>query len=198
VKPNPRPHLHPGAASHGPLDMPSPCANVRPRNPQSSSEGWAGASCRAASRSTVGNAPKHCRSDRPGITNTDLLSIFGVMAGWLNQQHVDRVGEGTSKRGRHELMMTRCEFGSPVSSPYGGPSTERRCANSSLSVKWPPRKWVLEICGRDRALPVGPLDVHLMHHRLPGRTVWMVRTRGVCAASPSLIWVHELQESPAT
>jgi hypothetical protein len=69
---------------------------------------------------------------------------------------------------------------------------------SSLSVKWPPRKGVLEICGRDRALPVGPLDVHLMHHRLPGRTVWMVRTRGVCAASPSLIWVHELQESPAT
>ena len=42
-----------GAAGHGPLDMKRPCANVRRWNPQSSSEGWAGPSCRASSRSTV-------------------------------------------------------------------------------------------------------------------------------------------------
>ncbi len=37
-----------------------------------------------------------------------------------------------------------------------------------------------------------------MNHRLPGKSLRMVRTRSLCAASPSLIWVRELQQSSAT
>src|SRR6266542_503606 len=43
-----------------------------------------------------------------------------------------------------------------------------------------------------------PEQGHVMNHRLPGKSLRMVRTRSLCAASPSLIWVRELQQSSAT
>jgi hypothetical protein len=112
--------VHPGAAGHGPLDMKRPCANVRWWNRQSSSEGWAGPSCGASSRSTVGNA------SRCSTTSTAPNSSRGTATGARRP--------GTRTVTANTPSRPRCTRSSTTSTPAG-----------SRSVRSPADGWLASV-----------------------------------------------------